>query len=65
MGDLGSIPRLGRFPGGGHGNPPQYSFLENPHGQKSLAGYSLWDHKDLDRTERVSITQHVDNSLIN
>ena len=29
-GDLGSIPRLGRFPGGGHGNPLQYSCLENP-----------------------------------
>ena len=28
--DLGSIPRLGRSPGGGHGNPLQYSCLENP-----------------------------------
>ena len=28
--DVGSIPRLGRSPGGGHGNPLQYSFLENP-----------------------------------
>ena len=26
----GSIPGLGRFPGGGHGNPLQYSCLENP-----------------------------------
>ena len=41
-GDLGSIPGLGRSPGGGHGNPLQYSCLENPHGQKSLAGYSAW-----------------------
>ena len=38
--DLGSIPGSGRFPGGGHGNPLQYSCLENPHGQRSLAGYS-------------------------
>ena len=30
--DLGSIPGLGSFPGGGHGNPLQYSCLENPHG---------------------------------
>ena len=30
LGDLGSIPRLGRYPGGGHGNPLQYSCLENP-----------------------------------
>ena len=29
-GDLGSIPGPGRFPGGGHGNPLQYSCLENP-----------------------------------
>ena len=34
--DLGSIPGLGRSPGGRHGNPLQYSYLENPHGQ-SLA----------------------------
>ena len=29
-GDLGSIPRSGRSPGEGNGNPPQYSCLENP-----------------------------------
>ena len=29
-GDAGSVPGLGRSPGGGHGNPPQYSCLENP-----------------------------------
>ena len=28
-GDVGSIPGLGRSPGGGHGNPLQYSCLEN------------------------------------
>ena len=28
--DAGSIPGLGRAPGGGHGSPPQYSCLENP-----------------------------------
>ena len=42
-GDLrntGSIPGLGRFPAGGHDNPLQYSCLENPYGQGSLAGYS-------------------------
>ena len=41
-GDLGLIPGLGRSPGEGHGNPLQYSCLENPHGERSLAGYSLW-----------------------
>ena len=30
VGYLGSIPGLGRSPGGGHGNPLQYSCLENP-----------------------------------
>ena len=39
VGDAGSIPGLGRFPGGGRGNPLQYPFLENPKG-RSLAGYS-------------------------
>ena len=29
-GDLGLIPGLGRFPGGGHGNTLQYPCLENP-----------------------------------
>jgi len=28
--DASSIPGMGRFPGGGHGNPLQYSCLENP-----------------------------------
>ena len=28
--DMGWIPDLGRSPGGGHGNPLQYSCLENP-----------------------------------
>ena len=28
--DLGSVPGLGKSPGGGHGNPLQYSCLENP-----------------------------------
>ena len=28
--DAGSVSRLGRSPGGGHGNPLQYSCMENP-----------------------------------
>ena len=39
----GSIPGLRRCPRGGHGYPLQDSCLENPHGQRSLVGYSLWD----------------------
>jgi len=38
--DVISIPRSRRSPGGGHGTPLQYSCLENPHGQRSLVGYS-------------------------
>ena len=33
VGDLGSIPWLGRSPGRGQGNLSQYSCLENPHGR--------------------------------
>ena len=50
-GDLGSIPGSVRSPGGGHGNPLQYSCLENPQGQSSLVGYSSQGHKELDMTE--------------
>ena len=57
VGDLGSIPGLGRSPGGGHSNPLQYSCLENPHGQRSLVGYSPWGHKESDTTEQLSTAQ--------
>ena len=49
--DTSSIPGLGRYPGGGHGNPLQCSCLENAHGQRSLEGCSPWDHTELDTTE--------------
>ena len=55
VGDLSSIPGLGRSPGGGHSNPLQYSCLENPHGQRSLAGYSPWGHKESDTSEQLSM----------
>ena len=45
-GDLGSFSGLERSPGGRHGSPFQYSCLENPHGQRSLAGYSPCGHKE-------------------
>ena len=62
VGDLGSIPGLGRSPEGGHDNPLQDSFLENPHGQRSLVGYSPWAHKESDTTEQlttVSISSNI------
>ena len=45
-----SIPGLGRVPGEGNGNPLQYSCLGNPHGQRSLVGYSPWGCKESDTT---------------
>ena len=54
VGNLDSVSGLGRSPGGGHGNPLQYSCLENPYGQRSLVGYSPWGHKELDTTEQLS-----------
>ena len=63
-GDLSSIPGLGRCPGGGHGNPLQYSCLENPHRQRSLAGYSPWVLTKSDITEQLSTAQHC-GPLIN
>ena len=50
-GNLGLIPGLGRSSGEEHGNPLQYSCLENPHGQRILIGYSPWGHKESDMIE--------------
>ena len=52
-GDQGSIPGSGRSLGGGHGNPFQYSCLENPHRQRNLAGYSPWGCTESDTTEQL------------
>ena len=44
-------------PGEGNGKSLQYSCLENSmHGQRSLAGYSPWGHKESDTTERLTHT---------
>ena len=50
----GFNPWAGKIPGGGHGNPLQCSCLENPHGQRSLVGYSPWGHTELDTTEATA-----------
>ena len=60
VGDLDSLPGLGRSPGGGHGNPLQYSGLENPYGQRSLVGYSPRGRKKSDRTEQLSMYREAD-----
>ena len=56
-GDAGSIPRLGRSPGEGNGNPFQYSYLGNPVDRGAWRGYSPKGHKDPDTHEWLS-TQH-------
>ena len=64
--DADSVPGLGRSSGGGHGNPLQYSCLENPHGQRSLVGYSPWSRKESDTTEQHTtewLSIHIDVPL--
>ena len=56
VGDLGSIPGLRRSPGEGSDYPLQYSYLENPHGQRSLAGYNPRGHKESDMTECLPLS---------
>ena len=53
-GDPGLTPGSGRSSGEGNGNALQYSCLENSN-LRSLAGYSPWDHKELDTTERLTL----------
>ena len=59
--DLSLILGLGKSPGGGHGNPFQYSCLKKPHGQRSLVNYSPWDQKELDMTEWLRTQTHSIN----
>ena len=47
--DVAWIPGLGRSPGGGNGNPLQYSCGKS-HRQRSLASYSPWGPKESDMT---------------
>ena len=54
-GDLGSIPGLGRSPGGGHGNPNQYSCLENPldRGAWRTTVHSMAESGVIEATEHI------------
>ena len=51
VGDLGSMPGLGRSPGAGHSYPLQYSCLENPMDRRVLLGDSPWGRKESYMTE--------------
>ena len=50
MEDLGSIPGQGRSHGEGN------RILGEFHGQRSLADYSSWGHKEPDRTEQLTLS---------
>ena len=63
--DKGLIPGLGRSPGVGHGNPFQYSCLENPTDRGNLVSYSPWGRKESDTTEHAHACKQWDvTSLI-
>ena len=61
LGDLGSIPGLGRSPGGGHSNPLQCSCLENPMDRRAWRATVHAVTKELDTTEQLSL--HFNESL--
>ena len=52
-GDTGSIPGLRRFPWRRKWQPTPVFLPGKSHGLRSLAGYSPWDHKELDMIEHV------------
>ena len=55
-GDRGSIPGLGRSPGGENGNPLQYSCLDNPMDRGAWWHTAHWVTKKLDVTGQVHIS---------
>ena len=62
VGVLGSIPGSGRSPGGGHGNPFQYSCLENPMGREVWGGYTTVhgvSKSQLEMTEHTHTHTHT------
>ena len=54
VGDPGSIPGSGRSSGERNNNPLLVFLPGESHGQRSLEGYSPWDHKGSDMTERLT-----------
>ena len=57
-GDVGSVPGPGRSPGGGHGNPLQYSCLENPMDRGARWAVVLGATKSETRPKQIS-TAHT------
>ena len=57
--DMGSIPGSGRSPGGGHDNPLQYSFLENPMDRGVWSATLHGVAKSWTRLKRLSMHTHT------
>ena len=55
----GFNPWVGKIPWRRAWNPLPYSCMRNPHGHRSLAGYSPWGCKAFDTTERLSVHAHT------
>ena len=45
-------------------NTVKYSCLENPHGQRSLVGYSPWGHKESDLMERLGTKEKKKKNIL-
>ena len=56
LGDAGTVLGSGGSPGEGNGNPLQYSCGKKSHGQRSLASYIPWGHKELNATQGLSMS---------
>ena len=57
--ESGLVPGLGRSLGVEHSNPLQYSCLKNPHGQRSLSGYSPVRRVAKSRTRLKQLSEHI------
>ena len=64
VGDPGSILGSGRSPGGGNGNPLQYTCLEKSHGRRSLVGYNPWGSQKVRHDWAISLTHSLGPSPV-
>ena len=62
-GDLGSIPGLGRSPEKEMATHPVFLPGES-HGQRRLAGYSIWSRKELNMTKQLTISLFFSDGII-
>ena len=57
--DTGSVPWLGKSPGSKKSESTPIFLPGKFHGQRSLVGYSVWSHKELDITEWLSTLRRL------